>query len=261
MSDDSAALRVDRAGAALTIRFQRPPANAFDVPMAEALRRHLEQAAGDPAVRCVCLTGSGRCFSAGQDVSTISQASPEVVRGALDEIYHPLIALLRSMPKPVLAAVNGPAAGMGLGLALAADLRLAARSGRFVFGFSALGLTSDCGVSLLLAGWMGAGRALAMALLEEPLDAETAQRAGLVAAVVDDGDLAAQAEAWTQRLAAGPTRAYALTKQAINEAAFPDLDRRLAAEAARQAQAAGTADAGEGVRAFLEKRRPAFRGA
>jgi 2-(1,2-epoxy-1,2-dihydrophenyl)acetyl-CoA isomerase len=150
---------------------------------------------------------------------------------------------------------------MGLGLALAADLRLAARSGRFVFGFSALGLTSDCGVSLLLAGWMGAGRALAMALLEEPLDAETAQRAGLVAAVVDDGDLAAQAEAWTQRLAAGPTRAYALTKQAINEAAFPDLDRRLAAEAARQAQAAGTADAGEGVRAFLEKRRPAFRGA
>lgn len=261
MSDDTSALRVDRAGTALTIRFQRPPANAFDIPMAEALRRHLEQAAADPTVRCVCLTGSGRCFSAGQDVSTISQASPEVVRGALDEIYHPLIVLLRSMPKPVLAAVNGPAAGMGLGLALAADLRLAGRSGRFVFGFSALGLTSDCGVSLLLAGWMGAGRALAMALLEEPLDAETAQRAGLVAAVVDDGDLAAQAEAWTQRLAAGPTRAYALTKQSINEAVFPDLDRRLAAEAARQAQAAGTADAGEGVRAFLEKRRPAFRGA
>jgi enoyl-CoA hydratase/carnithine racemase len=140
-------------------------------------------------------------------------------------------------------------------------VRLAARSARFVFGFSALGLTSDCGVALLLAGWIGAGRALAMALLEEPLAAEQAHAAGLVAAVAADEDLAAQAEAWSQRLAAGPTLAYALTKQAINEAAFPDLARSLAGEAARQSLAAGTADAGEGVRAFLDKRPPAFRGA
>ena len=99
-----------------------------------------------------------------------------------------------------------------------------------------------------------------MALLEEPLDADQAHVDGLVAAVVDDGDLEAQAEAWAQRLAAGPTQAYALTKQAVNEAAFPDLARRLAAEAARQARAAATADASEGVQAFLEKRRPTFRG-
>lgn len=261
MSDDQAALRVDRSGGVLRIRLQRPPANAFDVPMAIALHGHLLEAAEDEAVRCVCLTGSGRFFSAGQDVSTIAEATPDLVRRALDEIYHPLILLLRSMPKPVLAGVNGPAAGMGLGLALAADLRLASRSARFVFGFSALGLTSDCGVAALLSGWIGAGRAITMALLEEPLDAEQAQAAGLVAGVVEDGDLEAQAQAWAARLAAGPTGGFALTKQAINDLAFPDLARHLKDEAVRQAQAAGTADAREGVRAFLERRPPAFRGA
>lgn len=261
MDADPAALRLDRSDGVLHIRLQRPPANAFDVPMAEALHRHLRQAAADDDIRCVCLTGSGSFFSAGQDVSTIAEATPEVVRQALDAIYHPLILLLRTMPKPVLVAVNGPAAGMGLGLALAADVRLAARGARFVFGFSALGLTSDCAVAALLSGWIGAGRALSMALLEEPLEAERAQAEGLVAAVVDDDDLPARAEAWALRLAAGPTRAYGLTKQAINAAAFPELARHLADEAARQALAAGTADAREGVRAFLDKRRPVFRGA
>lgn len=261
MSDERPALRLDRSDAALRIILDRPPANAFDVPMALALREVLERAAEDATIRCVCLTGTGRFFSAGQDVSTIAGASPEVVRQALEAIYNPSITLLRTMPKPVLAAVNGPAAGMGLGLALAADLRLAARSARLVFGFSALGLTADCGVSILLPGWIGAGRALSMALLEEPLGADEARAAGLVASVCDDDSLAQQAAEWTARLAAGPTRAYALTKQAINDAVFPDLARRLAEEAARQAAAAGTADAREGVQAFLEKRRPSFEGA
>ena len=261
MAEERPGLCLQRSGAVVRIMLDRPPANAFDVPMAQALRAALQSAAEDSTVRCVWLTGAGRFFSAGQDVSTISGASPEMVRQALHEIYNPCILLLRTMPKPVLAAVNGPAAGMGLGLVLAADQRLAARSARFVFGFTALGLTADCGVSALLPAWVGLGRAIRMAYQEEPLPAEQAMEDGLVAEVCDDAKLEEQAAAWAERLAAGPTRALALTKQALNQSAFPDLERRLEEEATRQAAAAATADAREGVQAFLEKRRAAFQGA
>lgn len=260
MAEEMPGLRAQRTGAVLRITLDRPPANAFDVPMAQALRAALQSAAEDAAVRCVWLTGAGRFFSAGQDVSTIADAPPELVRKALHEIYNPCILLLRTMPKPVLAAVNGPAAGMGLGLVLAADQRLAARSARFVFGFSALGLTADCGVSALLPAWVGPGRAFRMAYQEDPLTAEQAWGAGLVAEVCDDAGLEELAAAWAERLATGPTQALALTKQALNRASFPDLERRLEEEASRQASAAETADAREGVRAFLEKRRATFRG-
>jgi 2-(1,2-epoxy-1,2-dihydrophenyl)acetyl-CoA isomerase len=240
MAEESHGLRLERSGAVLRITLDRPPANAFDVPMAQTLCSALQSASEDVTVRCVWLTGTGRFFSAGQDVSTIADASPEMVQQALHEIYNPCILLLRTMPKPVLAAVNGPAAGMGLGLALAADQRLAARSARFIFGFTALGLTADCGTSALLPAWVGVGRAMRMAYQEEPLTAEQAEGSGL---------------------AAGPTLALALTKQALNQSVFADLDRRMEEEASRQAEAVKTADAQEGVRAFLEKRRVAFRGA
>ena len=261
MAEELPGLRAQRSGAVLRITLDRPPANAFDVPMARALRAVLQGAAEDAAVRCVWLTGAGRFFSAGQDVGTIAAAPPEMVRQALHEIYNPCILLLRSMPKPVLAAVNGPAAGMGLGLVLAADQRLAARSARFVFGFSALGLTADCGVSALLPAWVGPARAFQMAYQEDPLTAEQALDSGLVADVCEDARLEEQAAAWAERLAAGPTLALALTKQALNQASFPDLEQRLEDEASRQASAAATADAREGVGAFLEKRRAVFRGA
>ncbi len=261
MAEEMPGLRAQRSGAVVQITLDRPPANAFDVPMAQALRSVLQNAAEDASVRCVWLTGAGRFFSAGQDVGTIADATPEMVRQALNAIYNPCILLLRTMPKPVLAAVNGPAAGMGLGLVLAADQRLAARSARFVFGFTALGLTADCGVSALLPVWVGPGRAFQMAYQEDPLTAEQALSHGLVADVCEDAGLGERAAAWAERLAAGPTRALALTKQALNQASFPDLERRLEEEATRQAAAAMTDDAREGVRAFLEKRRAIFRGA
>lgn len=261
MAEESHGLRLQRSGAVLRITLDRPPANAFDVLMAQALRSALQGASEDGTVRCVWLTGTGRFFSAGQDVSTIADASPAMVQQALEEIYNPCILLLRTMPKPVLAAVNGPAAGMGLGLALAADQRLAARSARFVFGFTGLGLTADCGVSALLPAWVERGRAFRMAYQEEPLTAEQAEGSGLVDRLCEDSELEGQAGAWAERLAAGPTLALALTKQALNQSVFPDLERRLEEEAVRQAAAAKTADAREGVQAFLEKRRAAFRGA
>jgi len=259
--DERHGLRVERAGAVLRITLHRPPANAFDIPMAQALRSALQRAAEDPAVRCVLLTGSGRMFSAGQDVGTIGDASPAVVQQALHEVYNPCVLLMRMMPKPVVAALNGPAAGMGLGLALAADQRLAARGARFVFGFTAIGLTADCGVSALLPAWIGPARAIRMAFQEDPLTAEQAEGCGLVERVCEDSELEAQSLAWAEGLACGPTLALALTKHALNRAAFADLERRMEEEAIRQATAVGTADAREGVRAFLEKRRPSFQGA
>lgn len=261
MAEESRGLRLERIGAVLKIVLNRPPANAFEVPMAQALRSALQSASEDSTVRCVWLTGDGRFFSAGQDVSSIGHPPPAMVQQALHEIYNPCVLLLRTMPKPVLAAVNGPAAGMGLGLALAADQRLAARSARFVFGFTGIGLTADCGVSALLPAWVGPSQAMRMAFQEEPLTAEQAEACGLVASVCEDSALEKQAGAWAERLANGPTLALALTKHAFNRSVFPDLERRMEEEALRQATAVDTADAQEGVRAFVEKRRPAFRGA
>ena len=261
MAEESHGLHVECIGAVLRITFNRPPANAFEVPMAQSLRSALQSASEDATVRCVWLTGTGRFFSAGQDVSTIADVSPARVKQALHEIYNPCILLLRTKPTPVLTAVNGPAAGMGLGLALAADQRLAGRSARFVFGFTAIGLTADCGVSALLPAWVGPSQAIRMAFQEESLTAEQAEACGLVASVCEDSELEKQAGAWAERLAAGPTHALALTKHAFNRSVFPDLERRMEEEAIRQATAVDTADAQEGVRAFVEKRRPAFRGA
>lgn len=260
MGEESHGVRVQREGAVVWITLDRAPANAFDVPMAQALQSAVQRASEDRAARCVCLRGAGRFFSAGQDVSTIGEATPERVQQALLEIYNPCVLLLRTMPKPVLAVVNGPAAGMGLGLALAADQRLAATNARFVFGFTALGLTADCGVSALLPAWVGAGRAMRMAFQEEPLTAEQALECGLVVRVCAEANLDKEAAAWAERLAAGPTLSLALTKQAFNRSVFPDLERRMQEEAAAQAAAVRTADARDGIAAFVEKRRAGFRG-
>lgn len=258
---ESQSIRSERAAGVLTLTLDRPKANALDVPMAERLLAELERAHVDSEVRSIILIGSGQFFSAGQDVSTIARATPEVVRTELRRVYNRLILRLRRLDKPVIGAINGPAAGAGLGLALATDVRIASTRARFVFGFSALGLTADSGVSLLLPALVGLSRAESMAFLEEPLTAEQALACGLVHRVVPDDDLARVASDEATRLAQGPTRAYALTKQAFNRGLLGELDACLDLEARLQASAVGTSDAREGVQAFVDKRPPRFQGA
>ena len=255
-------VRSARAGGVLTLTLDRPPVNAFDLPMTEALLAALEQAAADPGLRCLVLTGAGRAFSAGQDVEVMYRVGRTVSYGEhLEQTYNRIVRLLRNLEAPVLAAVNGPAAGAGLGIALAADLRLAAESARFAFGFTTVGLTADSGVALLLPALVGLGRALEMALCERPLGAAQALQHGLVLDVLPDADLAQAAAALAERLAQGPTRALALTKRLLNRAALPELEAVLQSEVALQEQASLTEDHREGLEAFLARRPPRFRGA
>jgi 2-(1,2-epoxy-1,2-dihydrophenyl)acetyl-CoA isomerase len=181
-------------------------------------------------------------------------------RRHLERTYNRLILRVRRLEKPVVGAINGAAAGAGLGLALAADIRLAARSARFVFGFTGIGLTTDSATSLMLPLLIGLARASEVAFTNAPVSAEQALSYGLVNRVVDDTDLAAEAAKLAAQLAAGPTRALGLTKRAFNHALLPHLEDVLDYEAHLQEAAGRTADHREGVKAFLEKRKPVFRG-
>lgn len=259
---DRESVRSQRAGGVLTLTLDRPPVNAFDLPMTEALLGALEHAAADPGLRCLVLTGAGRAFSAGQDVDVMHQVGRQVSYGEhLEQSYNRIVRLIRNLEAPVLAAVNGPAAGAGLGIALAADLRLAAESARFAFGFTTVGLTADSGVALLLPALVGLGRALEMALCERPLSASQALQHGLVLEVLPDDELPLATAALAGRLAQGPTRALALTKRLLNRAALPGLEEVLRTEAELQEQASRTEDHREGLEAFVARRPPQFRGA
>jgi 2-(1,2-epoxy-1,2-dihydrophenyl)acetyl-CoA isomerase len=258
---DNVSLERERAGAVLTLRWNRPKANAFDEPLVQALIGALEEARKDEGVRCVVLTGVGRFFSAGQDLLTAAQAERQApVRDYIGRTANRVILLVRRMEKPVVAAVNGTAAGAGLGLALACDVRIAAASAAFVFGFTGIGLTADSGVSVLLPLTVGLGRAAEIAFSNRPVSAEQALAWGLVQRVVPDEEFVAAASGLAQMLAEGPTRAFALTKQAFNAAVLADLESSLVHEAALQEVAVATADHQEGIAAFLAKRPPAFRG-
>ncbi len=251
----------EQSGAVLALTLNRPKANAFDLTLIDALLDALRRAEGETSVRCVLLTGAGRVFSAGQDVSVIAAAEgPLPFRRHLERTYNRLILRMRRLEKPIVAAINGAAAGAGLGIALAADVRVAARSARFVFGFSGIGLTADSATSLTLPSLIGLGRAAEMAFTNAPLSAEQALAYGLVNRVVDDEQLMAEAGSLASSIAAGPTRALGLTKRAFNRALLAELESTLDYEAYLQEVAGGTEDHAEGVKAFLEKREPKFQG-
>lgn len=242
----------------MTITLNRPKANAFSLDMIAATQKAFRDAARDAQVRAVLLTGSGAVFSAGQDVNEIQQAQGMSLRKHLLETYNPLVVQIRRLEKPVLAAIAGAAAGAGLGVALACDLRICADSARFVVGFGGIGLVPDSGVSLFLPSLIGFGRAVEFTFSNQPITAAQALAWGLVNRVVPATQLAEQATTWAVELAHGPLPAMALAKRAFNKAIYPQLEEVLDYEGHLQEIAAQTPEHREGVSAFLEKRAPKY---
>ncbi len=261
----SETLLVQVADGVATLTLNRPDKlNAFDDALLGALDEALKQADKDPGVRCVVLTGAGRGFSAGQDLAAVAEREAAgrrlSLRQHLDRTYNRVIRKIRVMEKPVIAAVNGVAAGAGMSLALACDLRIAAEGARFIQSFIGVGLVPDSGSTWFLPRMLGFSRAFELAITAEKLGAKDALALGLVNRVVPDAELAAEAAALAARLAAAPTRAIGLTKRAMNRAMATTLDEALDYEAILQELAGRSDDHKEGVAAFIEKRAPVFRG-
>src|SRR5690349_2050904 len=231
--------------------------NALLPEMADAIISALDDAQADESCRAVLLTGAGRGFCAGQDLTAIVDANPDDIADLLDS-YHPVIEKIRELPLPVVAAVNGVAAGAGCNLALACDIVIAARSASFVQAFSRIGLVPDCGGTWFLPRLVGTAQARALAFLAEPLPAETAAEWGLVWRMTEDERLLPEAEALAARLASQASNALALTKRALDATGENTLAQQLDLEGELQRQAGAHPDHAEGVRAFLEKRPAAF---
>lgn len=261
----SAVLEVRQSDSLRWLQLARPTAlNAFDEALQTELRIAIDIAAADPAVRCVVIGGTGRAFSAGADIDLEGVTDDVRLAPRTEEElrmrYNPIIGALRRMPKPVVAAVNGPAVGAGCSLALACDQVIASRSASFTMGFAKVGLTLDAGASLLLGARIGLGRAARMAFTAEPVDADTALAWGMVDEVVDDDRLDHRVIELATVLAAGPTRAFAAIKQGLNVALLPTFDAVLEYEVRAQTQLVDSADFREGVDAFAGRRKPDFTG-
>jgi 2-(1,2-epoxy-1,2-dihydrophenyl)acetyl-CoA isomerase len=256
---------VERRGGELRITLNRPEAmNAWNKQLGLDLRDAVEKAAEDDEVRAVVITGAGRGFSSGADLKAGFDPTPNGrpdVHTALTERYHPIITGIRRMPKPVVAAVNGPAVGIGLSLALAADLIVAAESAYLMLAFVNLGLVPDGGSSLFVPTRVGLARATEMAMLGERVSAAQALEWGLINRVVPDAEFAEEVAKLRDRLATGPTRSYAGTKRQLNHWLYTRMDEQLALEADIQQEMAASGDFAEGVAAFIEKREAAFGGA
>ena len=259
----SEVVQVERTGGVATIRMNRPERlNAYNTEMGEALLAETSAVAADPSVRCVVLTGAGKAFSAGGDVESFAafgDEGPGKFMGLAIGL-HALIATLRRAPKPVVAAVNGVAAGAGFSMALACDVAVATSSARFTLGYQNIGLSPDGGMTFFLARTLGTQRAMEMTLFSRVLPAPRAAEWGLVQEIFPDAEFAAGVGALAERLAAGPTLAYARAKELYNRSLSQPLEAQLEEERQNISRSAATRDFRDGVRAFLEKRPARFEG-
>ncbi len=249
----------------LCIRLNRPDKlNAFNAQMGDDLSEALKEGEKSADVRCLVITGEGRAFSVGEDLNTSRELYDSGKTLLLGEVlrkkYNPIVSRIRKMDKPVIAAINGVTAGAGLGLALACDLRAASDKASFHEAFIKVGLAPDSGTSFWLTRILGLGRAMEVAMLGEPIPARMALNLGLVNWVFPEVEFTAEVSKIAERLAAGPTRALALTKRALNRAIVVDMDSALEYEAYLQEIAGRSKDHVEGVKAFFDKRAPGFTG-
>jgi len=259
-------VNVYRVGGAAKIELNRPERmNAWSSSLSADLLSALQAAAADTEVRAVMLTGAGRGFCSGADIkegmaSAVADGKPVDTEATLVDWYNPIVTAIREMPKPVVTAVNGPAAGAGLSLALAGDLVVAKESAYFTLAFVNIGLVPDGGASLFVPSRIGFARFAEMAMLGEPVTATRAADIGLINAVWPDEEFAERAEALLTRLSNGPTRSYAGTKRELNHWLYTRMPEQLALEAKLQGELGASKDFLEGVAAFLEKRKPTFTG-
>ena len=260
---DETPILVDKRAGYYAITLNRPDRlNSFTEAMHRALMAALTQAEADPECRALLLTGAGRGFCAGQDLGD-RLASGDVrpdLGATIGAFYNPLVKKLRALPFPVVAAVNGVAAGAGANIALACDIVLAGKSAKFVQAFAKIGLVPDSGGTWFLPRLVGAARARALSLLAEPLPAETAEQWGLIWKAVDDDKLLPEAEKMCAQFATGPTFGLALIKRALDASESNDLGTQLELERDLQRKAGFSPDYAEGVRAFMDKRAPVFTG-
>jgi 2-(1,2-epoxy-1,2-dihydrophenyl)acetyl-CoA isomerase len=255
---------VSQDSGVLSITLNRPEKlNALNPEMHKLLREAFERANSEPAVRSVLLTGAGRGFCTGQDLSerkVAPGAAPIDLAISLGSNYNPLVRRMRALPKPIVCAVNGVAAGAGANLALACDIVLAARSASFLQSFCRLGLVPDSGGTYFLPRLAGSARAMGLAMLGDKLTAEDAERWGMIWKVVDDARLSEEGFSVAKNLAQGPTKGYGLIKRALLASPGNSLDAQLDLERDLQREAGFSEDYREGVAAFMEKRAPQYKG-
>jgi len=260
MSDNSIDLRIENGTAWLTLN--RPEVfNSFNREMALSLQSHLENCANDPMVRAMVITGNGRAFCAGQDLKEVT--TPELNPGfkkILEEHYNPIISMIRNIEKPIIAAVNGVAAGAGANIALACDVVVASEHASFIQAFSKIGLIPDSAGTFFLPRLIGFQKASALMLLGDKVSALDAERLGMVYKVFSSEEFMDETKKLAETMAQMPTKALGMTKRLLNASMANDLNAQLEMESKLQIEAAQSEDYREGVAAFVEKRRPNFKG-
>lgn len=254
-------VKTEIVGGVFKITFNRPEKyNSFIREMALEMQEALDKAAGDKNIRCIYITGEGKAFHAGQDLAEAVDDSGPGLKKIVEEHYNPIIRKLRAIQKPIVCAVNGVAAGAGANIAFACDVVLAASSATFIQAFSKIGLIPDSGGTFHLPRLIGFGKASAIMMLGEKVSAADAERMGMIYKVFNDDKLQEEAFAIAKTLSEMPTKGLGLTKKLLNQSMFNSLEKQLEAERDEQVNAADSYDYKEGVKAFLEKRKPKFKG-